>query len=126
MTKWTCGNESVENINDFSEATKKHLRDNLSKVMSSILSDKYDCDIKITYHSYEEVLSILANVMIEGEKLYGADNYEAKLAYAEKYIKKHNFNLKSHNLKDMVDEALKRIERGEVKKEDPLAPKVSD
>lgn len=126
MGRLICGDESVEKIEDFSEATQKHILDNIAKALSQIFSDEYGCKITIRYYSYEEVLSMLEDVMLEAEKIYGAGNYEAKLAYAEKFIEKRNMNLKSYSLKDMVDTVLKRIEQGKEKEEEPLAPEVSD
>ena len=49
MTKWTCGDESVENFEDFSEATKQHIRDNIAKALSEILSDKYECKVTLSF-----------------------------------------------------------------------------
>lgn len=124
--RWTCGDESVENFEDFSEATQKHILDNIAKALSETLSDQYGCKITYRFHSYEEMIDILVNVMLEAEKIYGAGNYEAKLAYAEKFIEKRNFNLKSYKLKEIVDAALKKIEQDKVKEEEPLILEVSD
>ena len=43
--RWTCGDESVENLSDFSAATQKHIVDNIAKALSEILSDQYECKV---------------------------------------------------------------------------------
>lgn len=44
-----CGTERVERFEDFSEKTQQHIIDNIAKVLSEILSDKYDCKVTIRF-----------------------------------------------------------------------------
>lgn len=64
--------------------------------------------------------------VLAAEKLYGAGNGDAKLAYAEKVLAEHKIKLDFDTLKAMVNAEIKKMEQGEQKEEEPIAPEVSD
>ena len=55
-----------------------------------------------------------------------AGNGEAKLAYAEKVLAEHKIKLDVDTLKAMINAEIKKMEQGEQKEEEPIAPEVSD
>lgn len=51
--------------------------------------------------------------VLAAEKLYGAGNGDAKLAYAEKILAEHKIKLDMDTLKAMVDAEIKKMEQAE-------------
>ena len=64
--------------------------------------------------------------VLAAEKLYGAGNGDAKLAYAEKFLAEHKIKLDVDTLKAMINAEIKKMEQSEAKEEEPIAPEVSD
>ena len=63
--------------------------------------------------------------VLAAEKLYGAGNGDAKLAYAEAFLEQHHIKLDMDTLKAMVDAEIKKLELAEKKEEVPMVPEVS-
>ena len=70
------------------------------------------------------------NEKLEKARGWGGDcragNGAAKLAYAEKFLAEHKIKLDVDTLKAMINAKIKKMEQGEVKEEEPIAPEVSD
>ena len=60
------------------------------------------------------------------EKIYGAGNGAEKLAYAEKFLEEHKIKLDMDTMLAMINAEIKKMELAEKKKEEYIAPEVSE